>query len=240
LATSSSGRPTGEYAVSATGFPEGTHAASARIIDPTNLLSPASATNAVTFDFTRPTIINSVFLMDFAPHSVRVQFSEDVGGGFAPEKLSVVDADTGATIDPQVLNISYTSIGRAVNLFFPGLPAQVAADGNWRLRAKAGDFSDAAGNGLADDLQYDFFFLTGDTNRDRVVDMVDVDRVVANFGGIGTYGMGDLNYDLFIDLQDMLIVMDRFGATLPPPPAPIRLGAPAPSLLNKGRLDVLN
>lgn len=51
--------------------------------------------------------------------------------------------------------------------------------------------------------------LSGDSNFDGVVDLVDLNNVRNNFGGAG---LGDANGDGFVDLEDLNAVRNNFGA----------------------------
>ncbi len=60
--------------------------------------------------------------------------------------------------------------------------------------------------------------VDGDTNRDGVVDVVDLNNVRNNFGGTG---LGDANGDGLVDVHDLNAVRNNFGASA----APLALGS---------------
>jgi hypothetical protein len=71
---------------------------------------------------------------------------------------------------------------------------------------------------MAADATGDFFFLRGDANRDRRVNLQDFNILAANFGqSPRTFGQGDFTYDGTVNLQDFNALATRFGTELPPP-----------------------
>jgi hypothetical protein len=78
------------------------------------------------------------------------------------------------------------------------------------------DLSDVAGNPFVG-VQFDFFFLNGDANRDRRVNLSDFNALASNFGQPNrNFAQGDFNYDGQVNLQDFNILASRFGNTLGP------------------------
>jgi hypothetical protein len=78
--------------------------------------------------------------------------------------------------------------------------------------------TDLFGNALVDEHALDFFFLQGDANHDRRVNLQDFNRLAANFGRTGgaTFSQADFNYDGNVNLQDFNILAGRFGGALGP------------------------
>ncbi len=69
--------------------------------------------------------------------------------------------------------------------------------------------------------------VPGDTNGDRLVDLVDLNNVRNNFGSTGEGVVGDTNDDQLVDLVDLNAVRNNFGAeggSPVPEPAGIALG----------------
>ncbi|MEM1013266.1 MAG: hypothetical protein AAGI46_13735, partial [Planctomycetota bacterium] len=64
----------------------------------------------------------------------------------------------------------------------------------------------------------DFFFLNGDFNRDRVVDLADFGIHRAHFLTGTTFAQSDANGDGMVDLADFGIMRDAFGTNLDLPP----------------------
>jgi hypothetical protein len=130
---------------------------------------------------------------------------------------------------------------------FPGLPNRELSNGNWQLLILDSTVTDAWGNPLDGDnnpnttgggFTGNFYFNQGDTQLDfygnpkpdRVVNFVDYQRLAANFGKPNpSHADGDFNHDGVIDNADFMILRDRFGQTVPPPPpAAPPVGSKAP------------
>jgi hypothetical protein len=119
---------------------------------------------------------------------------------------------------------AHTSAGQATTLTFPtdiaGAPNTPATlpSGNYDVRLDAHAAGKIAGDGFAD-AELKTFFLAGDANRDRKVDLADFGILRAHFGDQGvTHSQGDLNYDGTVNLADHGILRANFGTTLLTPP----------------------
>jgi predicted outer membrane repeat protein len=101
-------------------------------------------------------------------------------------------------------------------------------DGNYRARLAAGSVSDLGGNPLSADFTFDFFVLSGDANRDRKIDGIDLGILSANWQGMNkSFSQGDFNYDGKVDINDLYILASKWQQRLPPPPpaaAPVSAG----------------
>jgi hypothetical protein len=63
----------------------------------------------------------------------------------------------------------------------------------------------------------DFFFLNGDANHDRAVNLLDFNILAVNFGLTGRdFTQGDFNYDGTVNLSDFNLLSVRFGTGLAP------------------------
>src|SRR5439155_26827876 len=97
------------------------------------------------------------------------------------------------------------------------------------------------GNVMKSDATFDFFFVAGDANHDRAVDLTDFTVLAANFNRSGvTYSQADFNYDGVVDLTDFTILASKFNYTLAPAtaaaPAPPTAAATPPALAPTSRL----
>jgi hypothetical protein len=72
---------------------------------------------------------------------------------------------------------------------------------------------------------YDFFFLNGDANHDRHVDIVDLGIVGTNWQQSPRgWTQGDFDYSGLVDIVDLGIVgtnWQKYLAAAPAPPAPV-------------------
>ena len=89
------------------------------------------------------------------------------------------------------------------------------ADGDYVASIPAGSIADAAGNVLAEDATLNFWVLSGDVNRDRVVNIFDFFAARSNVGDTaGLFSTGDANYDGVVNLFDLFTVRRNFGRAL--------------------------
>jgi murein DD-endopeptidase MepM/ murein hydrolase activator NlpD len=156
-----------------------------------------------------PTVQQSEFVYQTAPHQLTYRFSEDVGASLQPSDLVVRNLQTqaqvlvaGVSFDPSTYTATFTLNG-------------IVPDGAYRATLSGGGVSDPAGNPMGQDHHLDFWFLQGDANRDGRVNLADFNIVAANFGQPNrTFAQGDFNYDGVVNLQDFNILAGRFGTVL--------------------------
>ena len=111
-------------------------------------------------------------------------------------------------------------------------------DGNYHGRIIAGQVDDSFGNALAADAPFNFFFLNGDANHDRAVDLTDFTILAANFNESGrNFSQADFSYDGVVDLTDFTILASRFNQTLNAPAAPAPAQPAPPSTFSNERID---
>ena len=68
---------------------------------------------------------------------------------------------------------------------------------------------------LASSLSADFVFFPGDANNDGTVNLLDFNRLAANFGqSPRTFSQGDFNYDGVVNLLDFNVLASRFGTAI--------------------------
>ena len=115
-------------------------------------------------------------------------------------ELIVVNTTTNETIPVDALGWDGNT---AWFVFADQLP-----DGNYVATLPAGSVEDAAGNGLESDVNFGFFVLAGDANRDRKVDLSDFAILRNNFGTDSTFSQGDFNYDGRVDLADFAMLRE--------------------------------
>jgi hypothetical protein len=124
--------------------------------------------------------------------------------------------------------LSYNAATNTATLTFPGLTNATLPDGNYRLTLLSPGITNGAGQQLdanrdgtgGDNFTFDFFFLNGDANRDKRVNLQDFNILAANFGQTPrNFSQGDFNYDSIVNLQDFNILAGRFGVILPAPVA---------------------
>jgi hypothetical protein len=201
-------------------LPDGVRSITARQTEPGKELSAASPALAVTVDTVAPRVNSFAFLFQSSPHRLTYGFSESVQASLAAADLTVWNLMSG---DPVGLSGPAYDAGTNVATFSFGgvLPnAHYAAN-----MAKAG-VTDAAGNPLPVDHFFKFFSLTGDVNRDRLVNGSDFAILAGNFGKSGqAYAAGDLNGDGSVNGTDFQLLASNFGQRLPAIPALVAASA---------------
>lgn len=166
-------------------------------------------------DVTAPAVQNDDFLFLTAPQSLSFQFSENVGATLSVADFVLENLTTSQTISPTNLALTYDASTATATFTWPGLPAGILPDGNYRATLLASGITDPAGNALAADHAFDFFFLMGDADRSGQVNSDDFNILAVNFGLAGrNFGHGDFNYDTTVNSDDFNILAGKFGSTL--------------------------
>jgi hypothetical protein len=151
--------------------------------------------------------------------SIDVQFSEDVSALVAPGSLTLTNLTTNEPIPTANVAVEYDLATNTARFTFPGYPGGVLPDGDYDGRVLAG-LPDGFGNGLPSDVAFSFFFLQGDANRDRRVNLSDFNILATNFGqSERTFAQADFNYDGTVNLSDFNILATQFGMVLAEPAA---------------------
>jgi hypothetical protein len=183
-----------------------------------NPLDPSQGTSPdrealVTIDALPPSITaGPAFEFDTPTPRVTVQFSEDVQPSLAVEDLLIENLTTSGSIVPT--SVSYDAATNTATFHLP----TTLPDANYALTLLGANVADGVGHPVASDATGDFFFLRGDANRDRRVNLQDFNILAANFGqSPRTFSQGDFTYDGIVNLQDFNALASRFGSQLPPP-----------------------
>ena len=177
----------------------------------------------VCLDTTAPTVVAAAFIFDAFPvrQTLTIEFSENVEDSLDEADVQIQNLTTNTEVQANQFGLDFDEATNVASIRFDGsLPFHVLDDGNYRLTLPAGSVEDAAGNELAETFTFDFFFLNGDANRDRAVNLRDFNILAAHFGQEPrTFTKGDFNYDGKVRLEDFNILAARFGTELPPPAA---------------------
>jgi hypothetical protein len=159
--------------------------------------------------------------------NVQVQFSEAMTGLVATS-LTLNNVTTGGIFVGT--SVTFDSVtGLATYGVTGGLP-----DGNYNGSLAVGTARDLSNNALAAPLDFSFFVLRGDANRDRSVNIADFSIVAANYNQPGTFGEGDFNYDGLVTIADFALLGARFNTSLPPARAPLSDSPAVPGAVRPG------
>lgn len=161
--------------------------------------------------------------------AVSVQFSEDVSTLISPSSLVLENLTTGQIVPSSFVSVEYDLASNTAHFTFPGYPNGVLPNGNYHGRLSAG-LADFFGNALPAGAEFDFFFLNGDFNHDRSVDITDLGILATNWQGSGkTFAEGDANYDGSVDITDLGILATNWQAGVPMPSLASVLADQAPA-----------
>jgi Dockerin type I domain len=146
---------------------------------------------------------------------------------------------TGATVG--MSGMSYDTSNNAATFTFAGAPL---SNGNYRATLKGSGVSDGT-HTLAADVNFDFYVLSADANRDRKVDMLDFSILAARFGQTGQpFQRGNFDYDTGgnVDLIDFTYLASNFNNTLTQvtPSAAPAPGSTTASMLSRRLVDELS
>ena len=150
---------------------------------------------------------------------LKLAFSESVGNSLGLEDLALVSQASGAAIGAARMNLECQAASHTALLTFPGLADRQLPDGRWVLTVKAAGIQDPDGFPLGADYRFRFGVLSGDANRDGVVNDLDLYRVWQNW--IQPFGAqdlaADLNGDQKVDQKDLNLVLANYLATVTQP-----------------------
>jgi hypothetical protein len=154
-------------------------------------------------------VVSSRFYHEQYPNEVAVKFSEDVSRSLVAADLIVTHLASG--VSARAASVQYAASTHTATFRLSGrLP-----DGNYRATFVNGGVADAAGNALPSGFGLEFYSLSGDVNRDRVVNSADLAVITANLGKSGrTYAQGDLNDDGRVNSVDRALVTGNMGKSV--------------------------
>jgi hypothetical protein len=157
-----------------------------------------------------PDVLQSTFHFATLPMTLRVAFNSNVSGSLDLGDILVRNLTTQTTVNPT--SLAYDVATDTATFEFSG----VLPDGNYRATIFAAGVIGSNGLPMTQDEVFDFFFLVGDANHDRLVNLADFNALAANFGQSGRdFTQGDFNYDSLVNLDDFNILAGRFGQGLP-------------------------
>ena len=191
--------------------------ATSGVTDPNGNPLRNAPTDAWAVDLTAPTVTSASFLHT-PPHRMLFDFSENVQGSVGVNDLTLENLTTGATVPASSLTMSYNTLNNVVTFAAGG--SGMLANGNYRATVNAAGVTDAAGNAMAANSVLNFYVLTGDVTRNRVVDSDDFIALAANFGRTGrTFAQGDVDGNGTVNSDDFIILAANFAKTVPEPRA---------------------
>jgi hypothetical protein len=155
-----------------------------------------------------PTVNSASFALDSLPQTLGFVFSESVGSSITAGDLVVR-----RLTDMQVVTPTSVQYAAATHTFHARFSTPLA-DGDYQARLNKNGVFDAQGMPLAADYVFDFPFLAGDANGDRVINVGDFAIMGLNFNAPAAYRGGDFDYSGHVDIGDFSILASKFNASL--------------------------
>jgi hypothetical protein len=173
-----------------------------------------------------PGVSASDFLFETAPQRLRCTFDRNVGASLSSSDLMLRNLTTNQTVPSSEFSVEYdATTNRATFNFTGGAAGASLPDGNYRATLPAGGIQTPQGAALASDVEFDFFVLAGDANRDRKVDVADLGVLASNWQqSPRTFSQGNFDYspDGLVDVADLGILASQWQQQLVAPTAPAR------------------
>jgi hypothetical protein len=201
----------GTYAViPGTALADGVRSMTTKFEDLAGNISGSSPALPVTIDTVAPALNASVF--DFlTAQAVRFIFSEDVGPTISVADLTLEHLTNGTV---PTSSIAMTYAPHTARFTFPGFNNSILPDGDYTAQLGQA-ITDIAGNTLGPTPALGFFFLNGDADRNRIVNLGDFNILATNFGQSNrNFSQADFTYDGVVNLADFNVLASRFGASL--------------------------
>jgi hypothetical protein len=162
-----------------------------------------------------PAVTASNFVFQNAPQRLTFTFDQNVSASLDLGDITVQKLPGGPFVNPT--GLSYNAGTNTATFSFTG----ILPDGDYRATLLAAGITNAGGTPMAANVTHDFFFLQGDANHDRRVNLDDFNIVAANFGqSPRDFTQGDFNYNTIVNLDDFNILAAKFGTILGPSAQP--------------------
>jgi hypothetical protein len=159
-----------------------------------------------------PMVTASNFVFANAPQRLTFTFDQNVGASLDLGDITVQQLPGGPFINPT--GLSYNAGTNTATFSFTG----ILPDGDFRATLLAAGITNAGGTPLPANVIHNFFFMQGDANHDRRVNLDDFNILAANFGqSPRDFTQGDFNYTGNVNLDDFNILAARFGNVLAGP-----------------------
>jgi hypothetical protein len=189
-------------------------------------------------------VTSASFNFDSAPHELTFTFDGDYPASITTADillenlttLSVIPADDLLIAAPSTQTVSVSYVGGG------GVASGALPDGNYRATLLAAGIQTTTGMPLPADYVLDFFFLSGDANHDRRVDVADLGILATNWqqSDLGfTGGNFDYSPDGLVGVNDLGILATNWQQIVSQPAPVAPLGSTRRSQVQRIASDVL-
>lgn len=166
-----------------------------------------------------PSVVSSVFEFE-SGLAIKYVFSEDMTD-LDDASIVILNTTTGQTLPGSAYDVSFDHATRTAVISID----HNVASGDYVATLVSDNTVDRFGNKLDGDTNgtaggnhaLGFFFVQGDTNRDRKVDFEDLLTVAQNYGQSGrTFSQGNIDFNASgtVDFDDLLALAQLYGTTL--------------------------
>jgi hypothetical protein len=223
----------GEWAVTPELFGDGWRWFNVRITDLAGNVSAISESTVVNLDTVGVSLTMPIqFHFNTPPQKLTMEFSDDVYATISSTDLTVADL---GTLEHLGVTLDYDSDEHQATYTFN---SGVLPKGDFRASISPFAITDVAGNGVIGSPALNFFFLPGDANHDRKVDVSDLGILATNWQGSNrTFSEGDFTYDRRVDVSDLGVLATNWQQALALPSAPSAAAGSTPT--NRTLVDQL-
>jgi hypothetical protein len=205
----------GIYQITSSALADGTH--SVRVIATTiNGASSRSVAGSIQIATAAPAMESATF--DYAAPQQNVQsiFTSDVTASIDPGDLTLKNLSAGNALVPS--SDLQVQINPATNSARWIYNEGALPDGTYLATISANAISDIAGNHPTSDIVFSFSFLSGDANRDLVVNALDFNVLASHFGSTSSdFSQGDFNSDGIVNTIDFAELAAHFSQAVQSP-----------------------
>jgi hypothetical protein len=128
-------------------------------------------------------------------------------GNYTAADLVLTNQTTSTVVPGGNISASYNAGTNVTTFTFPGYAHGILPDGNYHAV-------------IGGSKVLDFFFLNGDANHDRIVDIRDLNILSSNYGQSGkVFSQGDFDYDGDVDSSDLGVLSSKWQQSLAAPAA---------------------
>jgi hypothetical protein len=169
-------------------------------------------------------------------------FSDDVGATLALPDFTLTNTTTSTVVNNANLSFVYNAGTKTATITNTG---PILADGNYVLSLASAGVTDPSGNPLDGDGDnviggnhaLTFKVLSGDANRDGIVNFADLVILAQNYNLSGrNFSQADFNYSGNVDFQDLVILAQKYNTSLVVLPAPVAVAKRPTKSLDLGSL----
>ncbi|HEX3358428.1 MAG TPA: hypothetical protein VHS31_15750 [Tepidisphaeraceae bacterium] len=185
---------------------------------------------------TPPNVIASSYLYNTALNQLSFTFDQDVSASLLASSL---------TVSPGNFTATSVSWNAATNTATFTLPLASLINGDFTATLNGLTTKSIANDLMTTSPSLPFFVLQGDTNRDGVVNLLDLNAIATNFGSPGPHTLadGDVDYNNQIGISDFNTLAANFGSSVPTQaalPSAVAQSSPLPNLFSSNTINRLD